>query len=211
MLLAIIDQAEPEAMRALADAGIDPSAARRTALKAIGQPLDLPVVGVPPLCPAGYEGRPILDEDQLDAQAWEVLTRRQNHLPLHAIRTGKDWDRLYRLEADTARRVYKHKRLDGDQELSLMLHHLRRVQGLAHGAHPDLVPARRPDIPGDPYVPARSMSAGEIPDRRLPFFLDFLYNWGRWFGGRWSGITNRWERIQARRFALRTHTACKDS
>jgi hypothetical protein len=141
LLLAVIDQAEPEAVALLNRAGVGTAAARIAALDILGAPRDLPVIPIPPLTPAGTLDRPALRADQLDPAAWEILTWRQTHLPLDALQTPKDWDCLENLEDDVAHRLAR--KLDADQQTSLLIRHRDEVRAIARRARPDLVPASR--------------------------------------------------------------------
>lgn len=209
LVLAVVDQADSEAMGLLAGAGVDPVQLRRAALTQLGAPLDLPPIEMPPLTPAGYMDRPILAESELDPSAWQVLVWRQAHLPLGALKNSRDWRCLYDLESQSAYRLYRRLQLHPDQELSLAGHHLRRVQQIAHDACPGIVsplpPPRRRD--GAPVI--IPLTRSDIPLHRRPRFLSFTIGWGTWFGNRWAGITGRWEWMQTRLFSLRTRASYK--
>ena len=210
LLLAVIDQADSEAMALLAARGIDPGQLRRVALSQLGEPLDLPLIEMPPMIPAGYMDHPILGEDQLDPAAWHALVWRQRHLPLDALKSTRNWECLFNLEAQAAANLYRRLRLHPDQELSLADHHLRRVRELAHEAHPDLVPLPSPLVPPDsPPVTLSVMRVGRRRRHWQPRFLYFTIGWGTWFGNRWSGIRGRWDSAQTLIFAFRTRASYK--
>jgi hypothetical protein len=59
LLLALIDQADAEAISLLGRSGIDRDAARRVALSEFGAPTDLRAIAIPSPVPAGYMDRPI--------------------------------------------------------------------------------------------------------------------------------------------------------
>lgn len=209
LLVALTDQGDPETMNLLGRSGIDPATVRRVALSELRIATDLPVIPIPPPVPAGYMDRPIMAEPELDSRAWKVLTWRQDHLPLDALRTSRDWQRLRDLEDEKARRLYRSLGLHKDQELSLGTHHLMRVQQIAHEARPDLVPPLQPPRRIDAAPVATPIRAGDPCVRRhwQPSFLSFTIGWGTWFRGRWSGIKRRREWLQTRKFALRTRAS----
>jgi hypothetical protein len=138
-----------------------------------------------------------------------VLTWRQDHLPLGALRTVRDWECLRDLEDETVGRLYRSLRLHQDQELSLRTHHLMRVQQLAHEARADLVPPVQPPKRIDVATVVTPIRVGDQRFRRhwQPSFLSFTIGWGTWFRGRWSGMKRRWESLQTRRFASRTRAS----
>jgi hypothetical protein len=209
LLVAIIDQADADAMSLLLGAGIDPVELRRVALEQLAAPPDLTPIEIPHLTPAGYMDRPILDESELDPDAWRILVWRQAHLPLDALRTSRDWRCLCDLEAETSDRLYRRLKLHPDQELSLAQHHQRRVQQLAHDARPDLVPPLPPERRHDGPPVVGFLTAGGRPRHWQPQFLSFTIGWGTWFANRWSGVLQRRDWIQTRLFALRTRAAYK--
>jgi hypothetical protein len=110
-LVALIDQGDPEALSLLGRSGIDRGIVRRVALAELGVPADLPAIAMPSPVPAGYMDRPILTEPELDSRAWKVLTWRQEHLPLDALRTSHDWECLCDLEDEAVHRLYRSLRL----------------------------------------------------------------------------------------------------
>lgn len=209
LLLALIDQADTEAMSLLSRSGIDRDTVRRLALSELGAPTALPAIAIPSPVPAGYMDRPILTEPELDSRAWKVLTWRQGHLPLDALRTSRDWQCLHDLEDDIVRRLYRSLRLHEGQEISLGTHHLMRVQQIAHQARPDLVPPLEPPRRVDAPIVATPIRVGDPRFHRhwQPSFLSFTIGWGTWFRNRWSGMKGRWEWLQARRFAFRTRAS----
>lgn len=198
LLVALIDQADSDVLDLMEQARINPGQARRLALSELAAPLDLPSIEIPPLTPAGYLDRPILDEAELDRAAWSMLTWRQAHLPLDALKGLRDWHCLYRLESQTARKVYRRLRLDADQELSLLGHHLRRVQSVAHEGQPEVVPPVPPPRRHDGPLVATPLHVGDRRFRRhwQPRWLSFTIGWGTWFGNRCSGMKHRWHRLQ---------------
>ena len=206
LLLAVIDQAEPEAIGLLTNAGIDLGAVRGTALDMLGAPRGLPAIPIPPLTPAGTLDRPALSEHELDPHAWEILTRRQARLPLDALRTPKDWYCLQSVEASAARRVAKRRGVNRDVELSLYIRHLEHVRRIAHQARPRLVPASRWDEPSLGLPQGRTVT-GWIDDLRRPRMLDFTVGWGCWCSNRVGGINQKWLWLETRRFSLRTRSA----
>jgi hypothetical protein len=123
LLVAVIDQANPEALAALARAGLEAGAVRSAALGLIGVSTDLPRLAIPPLPPAGTVDRPPLPVEELDPRAWQVLTWRQEHLPLERARRTDDWHALSSLERRAAWPVADRLRLDDDQRYSLYAQH----------------------------------------------------------------------------------------
>lgn len=58
LLVALIDQGDPEVVAALSNSDLGMSALRVAALRLLGSPVDLPPVAMPPLIPAGTMDRP---------------------------------------------------------------------------------------------------------------------------------------------------------
>ena len=119
LLLAVLDQGEPEALESLRLAGLDFMAVREVALEALGAPRDLPPIAMPPLTPAGTAGRPPLPVEELDARAWSLLSWRQENLPLNQVRRERHYFALRRLETRAVWRSDKLE-LDDDQRYSLV-------------------------------------------------------------------------------------------
>jgi hypothetical protein len=143
---------------------------------------------MPRLTPAGTMDRPPLPVEQLDVGAWRILCWRQEHLPLNRIRTAGDWGALSHLEEQATRRVADRFGVDDDQRSSLLVHHHRQVERLAHQAHPTVVETREQRI-------ARHRS-GEIRWRRRRwhqhrFVPSFLVGWPTWFANRWVGLRDK--------------------
>lgn len=206
LLVAVIDQAEPEAMAAITGAGLDPAEIRAAALTVLGLPADLAPITIPPPFPAGTHDRPPLAEDELDPRAWAVLTWRQAHLPLDALRDRRDWDYLSALEGEAAHRLYRQLLLDEDHQFSLWHRHLDRVYAIARQARPDVVPP--PPEPTEPRGPTPLFLS--MSHRRRHWqsgWLNFTVGWGTWFHNRWAGIRHRWFWLHTRRFAWRTRAA----
>jgi ClpA/ClpB-like protein len=86
LLVALLDQEDAEAIRALEQAGIDRAAVRRVALTELGASIDFAVIAMRALTPPGTLDRPTLPATQLDPHAWSILTWRQQHLPLNRVR-----------------------------------------------------------------------------------------------------------------------------
>jgi hypothetical protein len=204
LLLALIDQAEPEAVALLARAGVDMAAARIAALDILGAPHDLPAIPIPPLTPAGTLDRPALRADELDPAAWEILTWRQTHLPLDALQSPKDWDCLENLEDDVAHRLAR--KLDADQQTSLLIRHLDEVRAIARRARPDLVPASRWSERSFGLPQGRTVT-NWIDHRRRPHILSFTVGWGCWCSNRIAEINTKWLWLETRRFSHRTRSA----
>ncbi len=182
LLIALLDQGTAEILRALSRAGVDPAAARRAVLAAIGAPEGQPLLTLPPLAPAGTMDRPPLAAEQLDGRAWRVLRWRQDHLPLDRLHGRADWQALSRLEQKAAWRTADRFGLDDDQRYSLTRHHGAQVK--------QRMAAARPDLAGPPRVPGR-------PVRRHAY-LNVTVGWGVW-------LRNRQADLRCfRRFRLRT-------
>ena len=98
LLLAILDQADPEAVAVLSHAGLDLSIIRTTALDILGAPPDLPPIATPTLAPAGTMNRPPPSVDELDSTAWAALRWRQDHLPLRRLQRRSHYEALQHLE-----------------------------------------------------------------------------------------------------------------
>lgn len=213
LLLGITDEGGGDGVDLLLRCGIIPSEIRTKVIEMIG--------GLPPdyrrpvqrdralsrLAPAGFGRRPILDEDELDPMAWGVLSWRQAHLPLSALRSRKDWEYLQRLEQEAANRLYDQLNLHGEQWASLLEHHGRRVQSIAHLARPDVVPDLAAPQQRDNLHHGREVAVLHGRRQRGP---QFLYGWACWFGNRRASLRYRWEWLQTRRFALRTRAAYRN-
>ncbi len=197
LLVAVIDQGDPEAMTLLADAGVDVDVLRPLALGALGAPPDLPPIPLPELVPAGTMDRPPLPVGELDPRAWAVLEWRQRHLPLHRVRRRSDYGALCHLESRACWQSASRLGLDDDQRYSLALHHRDRVEELVAQARPDLVD-RRPGRHTGPrtatliHAPIRSGRRG----RRGRIRFGFPIGWWTWFSNRQVGFRNRLFRLR---------------
>lgn len=187
LLIALLDQGTAPVTRALAEAGIDPGAARRAALAAIGEPTDQVPLALPPLTPAGTMDRPPLPAGQLDERAWRVLRWRQDHLPMKRVRHPGDAAALSNLERAAAWRLAGVLGLDEDQRYSLVARHDEQVSQLITAAQPTLAGPRRG--PGPPVRMLRH--------RRGP--LRLTTGWGVWFGNRWVGTRDLLFRLRTAR------------
>lgn len=192
LFLAIIDQADPEAVGLLIGAGLDPGVVRATALQILGAPADLAPIAMPALTPAGTMDRPSLPIDQLDPTAWAALCWRQDHLPLRRLQRRSHYEALEHLEFRACWKIASRRSLDDDQRYSLVRQHRDRVEQLAAQAKPDLVELRsaRPRCATATMVPVRS---GRRHWRR---WLGFTVGWGTWFSNRWVGLRDRWFRAR---------------
>jgi hypothetical protein len=193
LLLAVIDQGDPEAVEVLDQAGLDLAAIRLVALGMLKAPGDLPPISMPPLTPAGTLDRPPLFVDDLDPRAWSALCWRQEHLPLRKVRRRNHYAALNQLESRATWRVSSKLALDDDQRYSLLRHHLARVEQLTAQARPDLVELRSAQ-PG--VHVAMSFTAGRRRRLRWPRALSFTVGWGTWIDSRQVGIRNRWFRFR---------------
>jgi hypothetical protein len=115
LLLAVIDQADPEAVEVLDQAGLDLAAVRQVALGMLGLPGDLPPISMPPLTPTGTLDRPPLFVGDLDSRAWSALCWRQDHLPLRKVRRRSHYAALSQLESRATWRMSSKLALDDDQ------------------------------------------------------------------------------------------------
>jgi len=195
LLVAILDQGDPEVVRKLADSHLNAGDLRATALSVLGAPLDEPALPMHHITPAGTMDRPPLDISELDSGAWSVLCWRQDRLPLHRLKRRRHWYALSSLENRAALRVADRFRVDEDQRYSLLRHHSDRVDALAYAAHPDLVvtmqqlrDAHRSGSPNlRPIVRSRSAWERVVPG--------FMIGWPTWFANRRVGIRNKWFRL----------------
>ncbi|MDA8301514.1 MAG: Clp protease N-terminal domain-containing protein [Actinomycetota bacterium] len=203
LFLALIDQAEPEAVNMLGRAGLDVRALRKTALDILGAPPDLPPVALPPLTPAGTMGRPALPVEQLDADAWGVLCWRQERLPLARLRRRDDWHALAALESRAAWRVADRFGVDDDQRYSLLVRHSQEVERLAYAARPAVVEARQQlveHLPGGLLV-ERLPGGFLLRQRRRRWHRvvpSFMVGWPTWFGNRRVGLRDKRFRLVTR-------------
>jgi hypothetical protein len=193
LLVAVVDQADPEVVATLVDAGIRPPDVRRVAVGLLGgpperPPLELPPLTMPALVAAGTWDRPALEISQLHSGAWASLRWRQERLPLNRIRRRWHWHALFALEQVAALRVADRFGVDDDQRYSLLSQHMDEVRAVAHGVRPDLVRTR--DQMRSDYPPAsirwRRRRAWEtvVPG--------FLMGWPTWFANRGVDIRDRY-------------------
>jgi len=193
LFLAVLDQADPEAMALLHRAGLEPGALRVGALRILGAPADLPPMLMPDLTPAGTMDRPALRVDELDPAAWAVLSWRHEHLPLRRLRSRGRYHALCHLESRACSPIATRRGLDDDQRYSLSRHHLDRVEQLVAQAHPELIDQRSTQTS---FPIARMVTAQAHPwRRRRRRWLGFTVGWGTWFSNRWVGMRDRWFRI----------------
>lgn len=187
LALALLDQADPEVLRLLEDAGIDAAAVRHAALRQLGAPVDLAPISMPPLTPAGTLDRPALDIEQLDPRAWRVLTWRQEHLPLGRVRSAGQFEALGSLEQRAAWRITDQARVDDDQRYSLLHHHRLAVEARLAPAQ-----SRFGEAVSRSEVTAGWDIARLRRRRRAP---NFMVGWPTWFANRRVGIRDRWFRL----------------
>jgi Clp amino terminal domain, pathogenicity island component len=194
LLVAVIDQREPEAMAALSQGGLDSGALRHVAVTILGA-ADLPVIVMPPLTPAGTVDRPPLPVDQLDPRAWSVLRWRQEHLPLRHVRGPNDWGALSHLEHQAAWRIADRLGVDDDQRYSLSAQHYREVDRRAHEAKPAVF---------ETIEQAAERNHGQEIQRlrrsRPKILPNFMVGWPTWFANRRAGLRDK-------RFWLLTRSA----
>jgi hypothetical protein len=191
LLLAVIDQAEPEAVAVISRSGLDLGAVRRAALDLLGAPADLPVITMPPLTAAGTMDRPALTVEQLDADAWRVLCWRQEHLPLTRVRRKGDWQALSSLESRAAWRVADRFHLNDDQRYSMMAHHDQTVERLAHAANPAVVETRQQLMERHGGGHDLTFVKRRWNHRWRRVVPNFVVGWPTWFANRRVGIRNR--------------------
>jgi hypothetical protein len=196
LLLAVVDQGDPEVLDALNQAGLNLAAVRRVALEALGVPGDLPPISMPPLTPAGTIDRPPLLIDDLNPQAWSALCWRQDHLPLQEIKRQEHYFSLHRLESRAAWRVASKLQLDNDQRYSLLCHHLDQVERLAARARPEVVELRT----AEPGFPSTTITVRHRRRLSRNGWFRFTVGWGTWIGNRRVGIRNRWFQFRTQRY-----------
>lgn len=193
LFLAVIDQAEPEAIALLGNAGLELGSLRSTALDILGAPADLEPVPMPELIPAGTMDRPPLPISRLDPAAWAAACWRQEHLPLRRLQRPSHYEALRHLESQASWRIAARRGLDDDQRYSLARHHLDRVEQLAAHAKPDLVDRRELQAR---FPIATTVSGPPHPwRRRRRQWLGFTVGWGTWFSNRRVGLRDRWFRV----------------
>jgi hypothetical protein len=191
LCLAVIDQAEPEAIGLLTQAGLNGQTVRKVALEVLGAPLDLPALSMPPLTPAGTMDRAALSVTELDPIAWATLLRRQDRLPLALVHRRSQYEALRHLESEAVWRVASKLSLDDDQRYSLAYWHLERVDRLAAAVVPGVEQVIRRQASG--YPVGELLTDGS---RHRVFYrhrgLRWMSGWGAWFSNRGAGLTNRW-------------------
>jgi hypothetical protein len=193
LFLAVLDQAEPEAMASLHRAGLEPGSLRVAALRILGAPIDIPPVPMPAHTPAGTMDRPALRVDELDPAAWDALSWRQEHLPLRRVRSRGRYHALCHLESRACSLIATRRGLDDDQRCSLSRHHLDRVEQLVAQAHPELIDQRSTQTS---FPIARMVTTQAHPwRRRRRRWLGFTVGWGTWFSNRWVEMRDRWFRV----------------
>jgi Clp amino terminal domain, pathogenicity island component len=198
LLLAVIDQAEPEAVALLGRAGLELGALREAALRILGAPSDLPPIAVPPLTPAGTMDRPPLPVDQLDCRAWNVLGWRQEHLPLSRVRRKGDWYALSHLEERAAWRIADRLCVDDDQRYSMLVHHHGEVEKLASAVRPDLVETRQQLMDGHYQRGVELVRSARQRRRWRRVVPNFMVGWPTWFANRRAGLRDKRFRVLTR-------------
>jgi hypothetical protein len=194
LLLAVIDQGDPEALEALDRARLDRATVRRVALAVLNSPDDLPHISMPALTPAGTAGRPPLSVGELNKEAWSALCWRQEHLPLDKVKRLGDRDSLRQLESRAAMRISSKLNLDDDQRYSLLSHHSHRVEQRTAPAKSEVTaPQSRASTP----VPRILMTVSGRRRPHLPGWLRFTVGWGVWFGNRRIELGNQWFHLRA--------------
>jgi hypothetical protein len=193
LLVALIDQGDPEVLTALSLAGLDRGRVRRAALNAVGATGDEPAITIPAPTPAGTLDRPPLPTDQLDSRAWTVLRWRQDHLPLHRVRGPSDAHALSHLERSAVWQLADQLQLDEDQRYSLMHNHVREVERRAGIDRPVLTGAGRG--PGMPPV-AAALGRARLRHHH-PALLNVTVGWAAWLGNRRVGVRDRWFRLRS--------------
>jgi hypothetical protein len=195
LLLAVIDQGEPEVVKVLDLAVIDLIDVRRAALEMLEAPGDLPPIPMPPLTTAGTLDRAPLSVSELNPRAWTTLCWRQDHLPFRKISRRSHFAALRHLESRATWRASSKLSLDDDQRYSLLRHHVDRVEQLAAYAKPELFELRS-------SVSELRVQVGitRIVSRRRrlhrPRWMNFTVGWGTWFANRQVGLRNRWFRLR---------------
>lgn len=176
LLVALVDQGEPEVKAMLNLAGLDRAEVRRRALTAIGGTGDEPPLAFPALDPAGTLDRPPLPVADLEHRAWTVLRWRQDHLPLHRVRGPSGAQALRRLEQDAAWRLADRLQLEEDQRYSLIHQHVAEVE-LRTGV---IAPARPRTVTRPRHPALRGVTVG----------------WRVWLGNRRTSVRDRWFRLR---------------
>jgi hypothetical protein len=202
LLFAVVDQAEPEAVRLLIERGLELGTLRSVALHMLGAAPDRPPATMPPLTPAGTLDRPPLPVAELDPTAWAALVWRQQHLPVDRLRVPTDWISMYHVERHAAGRVAARLDLDDDQRASLHVHHVAEVERRAALAAPIVVETREQLI-------ARYRQHG--PDPRRPFEVWWQRNMPRWSVGWPTWFANRGVGLREKRFRLITLRRYRDA
>jgi hypothetical protein len=189
LLVALLDQGDPEVVAALASAGLDTTALRVMALDVLGGPIDLPPIAMPPLTPAGTIDRPPLPLADLDNAAWAQLQARQEHVPFRRLQSAGQFGSLQHLEARAALKVASKFELDDDQRYSLLHHHRVRIDQLVAALKPELVPPLRSVRPGGGRVAVMSYTRRRRSRRRR---FRFTAGWRTWFSNRRVALRDRW-------------------
>lgn len=192
LLLAVLDQADPQVAEALTKTALGVQDLRQVALGLLGAPKDMPSLAMPPLTPAGTLDRPPLEVPQLDPGAWAHLSWRQQRLPLRRVRRSWQWEGLWSLEHRAAWRAADRFGVDEDQRYSLLRQHMERVEALASAARPGLVELRySPRASG--HSPPVLIARGQVHPRRWAKVVPrFIAGWRIWFANRRADARNRY-------------------
>jgi hypothetical protein len=183
LLVALIDQDDPEVVAVLEASGRDPRAVRAHAAAAMGVEGNLPAVRMPSMAPAGTLDRPPLPPQALDARALAAVRRRAEHLPVHMVRGARDRAALAELEAGEVLRIVGRLGLDDDQAYTLLALHRAEVDQRTGATRPK-GPRSRPRRPRPGLGRAARLTVG----------------WGVWLGNRRAGLHRRWFRLRAARY-----------
>ena len=192
LLVAVIDQADPEVTAAFGAAD-QISDARLEALRVLGAAAETPALRMPPLTPAGTWDRAALEIADLNPGAWAALCWRQQRLPLSHLKRRWQWAALDSLEQRAAWRVASAFGVDDDQRYSLLRHHMDHVEAIAHAAHSDLVGTRQQRRDRQQSGPSVNIvSRGRRRHRVVP---NFMVGWPCWFKNRWHGMQVKYFRL----------------
>jgi len=191
LVVALIEQADPDVVAARVKAGIDLNQVRQRVLIALGWD----EANVPPLAtmpPAGTAGRPPLPLSELPADVWAELVDRQQRLPFERMRRTWQWYGLHHKEFRAVRRIADRRHLSNDERYSFLHYHRKEVERLGAEKIPRVVAAADE---ADEQRPRGEWLTVRFGNRTRRWSSPLPSGWLTWFGNRRAGIRDAWFRL----------------